>query len=169
MNERELVAAARRGELPAFNQPILRYQGLAYNVAYRLVGDADAAADATQEAFLKAYKSLPGYRGGSFKAWLLRIVTNTCYDVLRARQRRRTTSLDELTATAPEHSRQMVNGSEGPEERALRQELNQVIQAGIATLPPDQRIAVVLCDVQGLSYQEIADVMGCSLARSNLA
>ena len=162
MDEKELVAAAQRGNLPAFNQLVLRYQGLAYNVAYRIVGDADAAADATQDAFLKAYRGLRGYRGGSFKAWLLRIVTNTCYDALRARRRRRTTSLNDL-AMAPEHAWQMVNGREGPEERALRQELNQVIQAGIATLPPDQRTAVVLCDVQGLSYQEIAEVMGCSL------
>jgi len=162
MDEEELVAAAQRGELPAFNQLILRYQSLAYNVAYRIVGDTDAAADATQDAFLKAYRALRSYRGGSFKAWLLRIVANTCYDALRARKRRPATSLDDL-AVAPEHARQMINGREGPEDWALRQELSRVIQAGIATLPPDQRTAVVLADIQGLSYQEIATVMGCSL------
>jgi len=162
MDEKTLVAAAQRGELPAFNQLVLHYQGLAYNVAYRIVGNADAAADATQDAFLKAYRALGGYRGGSFKAWLLRIVTNTCYDALRARQRRRSSSLDDLDV-APEHAWQLVNGHAGPEEQALRRELGRVIQAGIATLPPDQRTAVVLSDIQGLSYQEAAEAMGCSL------
>lgn len=162
MDEKALVAAAQRGELPAFNQLVLQYQSLAYNVAYQITGEADAATDATQEAFLKAYQALRGYRGGSFKAWLLRIVTNCCYDMLRARKRRRTTSLDDL-AVAPEHAWQMVSHDEGPEEQALRRELAQVIQAGIAMLPPDQRTAVILSDIQGLSYQEIAEVMGCSL------
>jgi len=162
MDEKALVAAAQRGELPAFNQLVLQYQSLAYNVAYRIMGDADAATDATQDAFFKAYRALRDYRGGSLKAWLLRIVTNTCYDMLRAQQRRRTTSLDDL-AVAPEHAWQMVSRSEGPEEHALRQELGQAIQIGMATLPTDQRTAVILSDIQGLSYQDIAEVMGCSL------
>jgi RNA polymerase sigma-70 factor (ECF subfamily) len=162
MDESTLIAAAQRGELPAFNQLVLSYQGLAYNVAYRIVGDADAASDAAQDAFLKAYKALADYRGGSFKAWLLRIVTNTCYDVLRARRRRPTSSLDDLSV-APEHAWQLVNGRDGPEERALQQELGRVIQAAMATLPPDQRAAVVLSDIQGLSYQELAEIMGVSL------
>ena len=162
MDEKALVAAAQRGELPAFNQLVMHYQGLAYNVAYRIMDDADAAADTTQDAFLKAYRALGGYRGGSFKAWLLRIVTNTCYDALRAKKRRRSESLDDL-AVSPEHAWQLANGHAGPEERALRQELGKVIQAGIGELPPDQRTAVVLSDIQGMSYQEVAQVMGCSL------
>jgi RNA polymerase sigma-70 factor (ECF subfamily) len=162
MDEKALVIAAQRGDLPAFNQLVIHYQSLAYNVAYRIVGDADAAADATQDAFLKAYRALRGYRGGSFKSWLLRIVTNTCYDALRARKRRRADSLDNLAVT-PEHAWQLVNGHAGPEEQTLRHELGQVIQAGIAELPPDQRTALVLADIQGLSYQEVAEAMSCSL------
>jgi RNA polymerase sigma-70 factor (ECF subfamily) len=162
MDEKALVAAAQRGELPAFNQLVMAYQGLAYNVAYRIMGDADAAADATQDAFLKAYRALRGYRGGSFKAWMLRIVTNTCYDALRALKRRRAESLDDL-AVAPEHAWQLANGHAGPEEQTLRHELGQMIQVGIAGLPADQRTALVLSDIQGMSYQEIAEVMGCSL------
>ena len=162
MDESALIAAAQRGELPAFNQLVLSYQSLAYNVAYRIVGDGDAACDATQDAFLKAYRALDDYRGGSFKAWLLRIVTNTCYDVLRARRRRPTSSLDDLSV-APEHAWQLVNGQAGPEDKVLQQELGRVIQAAITTLPPDQRAAVVLSDIQGLSYQELAEIMGVSL------
>ena len=87
-DEAALIAAAQKGHLPSFNQLILHYQSLAYNVAYRVMGDNELAADATQDAFIKAFQRLDQYRGGSFKAWLLRIVTNTCYDVLRARRRR---------------------------------------------------------------------------------
>ena len=83
--EREdvLVTAAQQGDLRAFNQLVLEYQGLAFNVAYRILGNADGAADATQDSFLKAYRSLSSYRGGSFRARLLRVLTNTCYDQLR--------------------------------------------------------------------------------------
>jgi RNA polymerase sigma-70 factor (ECF subfamily) len=162
MDENALIAAAQSGELPAFNQLVMHYQGLAYNVAYRIMGDPDAAADTTQDAFIKAYKALGGYRGGSFKAWLLRIVTNTCYDALRARKRRQADSLDDL-AVEPEHAWQLANGHAGPEELALRSELGNVIQAGIAQLPEDQRTVLVLTDVQGMSYQEVAEIMGSSL------
>jgi RNA polymerase sigma-70 factor (ECF subfamily) len=85
--ERAEVEAARRGDVAAFNQLVERYQRLAYNVAYRTLGQAEEAADATQEAFLSAFRALPGFRGGAFKAWLLRIVVNCCYDQLRRRQR----------------------------------------------------------------------------------
>ena len=80
-----LVTAAQQGDLRAFNQLVLEYQGLAFNVAYHILGNSDGAADATQDSFLKAYRSINSYRGGSFKAWLLRVLTNTCFDQLRAR------------------------------------------------------------------------------------
>jgi len=162
MDELELIAAARRGELPAFNQLVLQYQSIAYNVAYRILGDPDLAADATQDSFVKAYKALHGYRGGSFKSWVLRIVTNTCYDMLRARKRRPTSSLDDL-AVEPEHAWQLANGHAGPEQQVMQHELGRVIQSGIDTLPPDQRTALVLSDVHGMSYEEIAETMRCSL------
>ena len=101
-DEPALIAAAQRGDLPAFNQIILHYQGLAYNVAYRILGDGDSASDATQDGFINAFQRLNQYRGGSFKAWLLRIVTNTCYDILRAHKRRPTTSLEKEDED-PEH------------------------------------------------------------------
>ena len=162
MDEQALIAAARKGDLPAFNQLVLLYQSLAYNVAYRILNDPDAAADATQDAFLKAYRAMSKFRGGSFKSWLLRIVTNTCYDQLRRKQRRPASSLDDLPVDA-DHSPYLRDPASQPDEYAERQELNRAIQAGIGTLPVEQRIVVVLSDVQGMRYQEIVEITGLSL------
>ena len=96
MDEAALIRAARSNDLDAFNRLVMAYQDLIYNQAYRMLGEGDSAADATQEAFISAYKNLRAYRGGSFRAWMLRIVTNVCYDELRRRQRRPTTSLEPL-------------------------------------------------------------------------
>lgn len=161
-DETALIQAAQRGKLVAFNRLVLHYQTLAYNVAYRILGDPDAASDATQDSFLKAYKAIGQFRGGSFKAWLLRIVTNVCYDQLRLRQRRPTDSLDDLLTDA-DHAPVLINGREGPEAHAMRAELNRVIQACITTLPADQRTTLVLSDIQGMNYQEIAEATGVSI------
>ena len=158
MDEDALIAAARKGDARAFNQLVLLYQGLAYNVAYRILHDPDAAADATQDAFLSAFKAMGKFRGGSFKSWLLRIVTNACYDQLRVKQRRPTSSLDDLPVEA-DHTYYLEDTSELPDEFVERRELGYLIQAGINELPPDQRTVLVLSDVQGLSYQEIAKVL----------
>jgi len=163
MDEKALTDAARRGDVGSFNQLVLSYQSMAYNLAYRILGNRDAAADATQDAFLSAFKAIGKFRGGSFKAWLLRIVTNACYDQLRLKQRRPATSLDALLVLESAPVQSLTDPGESPEEYAVRQELNRTIQVGIGTLPPEQRIALVLSDVQGLSYQEIAEVTGASL------
>ncbi|MGA9348705.1 MAG: sigma-70 family RNA polymerase sigma factor [Anaerolineae bacterium] len=163
MDEKVLIDAARQGDVGSFNQLVLSYQSMAYNVAYRILGDRDAAADAAQDAFLSAFKAIGKFRGGSFKAWLLRIVTNACYDQLRLKQRRPVASLDALLVVEPAPIRFLTDPGESPEEYALRQELSRVIQVGIGTLPPDQRVALILSDVQGLSYQEIAEATGVSL------
>jgi RNA polymerase sigma-70 factor, ECF subfamily len=162
MDEGALVAAAGKGDVRAFNQLVIRYQSIAYNLAYRILGDEDAASDATQDAFVSAYKAMPRFRGGSFKAWVLRIVTNACYDHLRAQRRRPTSSLDDMEGDA-DHSPYLLDPAERPDESVARRELDSVIQAGILTLPADQRIVLVLSDVQGMDYQEIAQVTGEAL------
>lgn len=159
MNEFDAIEAAQKGSLSAFNQLVMAYQGTAYNVAYRVIGNGEAAADACQEAFIKAYKAINQYQGGSFKGWLLRIVTNTCYDQLRYKKRRPATSLENLTENPQEHNAKLVSHAERPEDRVMRGELNDLIQQGINQLPEDQRIVLVLSDVQGFSYQEIAKVV----------
>jgi len=162
VDEKALVASARRGDAHAFNELVSHYQGMVYNLAYRILGDAEAAADASQDTFLSAYEAVGRFKGGSFKAWLLRIATNACYDQLRLRKRRPTSSLEAIyTESAP--SSHFVNGRETPEEHALRQELGQTIQRGIDTLSADQRVALVLSDVQGLSYKEISRVTDVSV------
>lgn len=163
MDPQAQIAAAQRGDVQAFNRLILAYQGMAYNLAYRILGDGEAAADVTQEAFLKAFQGLRGYRGGSFRAWLLRIVTNACYDYLRSRQRRPSDSLEGLLEESPDHSLLMREEGESPDEYLLRAELNDVIQAGIATLPPDQHAVLILSDILGFSYQEIAEIASLNL------
>ena len=162
MDEQALVAAARGGDTQAFNKLILTYQTLAYNVAYRTLHDPDAASDATQQAFISAFRALPSFRGGSFKAWLLRIVTNACYDQLRRDKRRPTTSLDDMLVD-PDHSVVLTDEAESPEEYALRQNLGRVIQNALDELPPEQRVTVILSDIQGFSYEEIAQSTGVSL------
>lgn len=159
MDESRTILEAQHGNLSAFNQLVMAYQGTAYNVAYRVTGNSDAAADACQDAFLKAYRSIKQYQGGSFKSWMLRIVTNTCYDHLRYKNRRPATSLEELSDNPIDHSAELMSEDEPPEELVLRGELNDLLQLGINHLPEDQRLVLVLTDVQGLSYQEVAEII----------
>lgn len=162
MDEEALVASARKGDVRAFNQLVLLHQGMAYNVAYRILGDADAAADATQDAFLSAFKAVRQFRGGSFKAWMLRIVTNSCYDQLRAKHRRPSESLDDLDVEE-DHLSSLRDPAEQPDEYVERLQLDRALESGILRLPAEQRIVLILSDVQGLNYQEIADATGLSL------
>ena len=171
MDEANLIEAARRGKVDAFNELVLAYQQQVYNLAHRIMGDPASAADATQEAFISAYQSIERFQGGSFKSYLMRTVSNKCYDELRRRKRRPAASFEDFGEMDEEANPALVNGGESPEEYVKRQEMAHVIQAGIETLPPDQRITLVLRDVQGLSYQEIAQATDVALGtvKSRLA
>ncbi len=162
--EQRLVEAGQRGDVEAFNQLVRLYEGRVYNLCYRMLGDADAAADVTQDSFISAYRNLNRFRGGLFRSWLFRIATNACYDALRARKRRPTVSLSapsDLDDDAPAFD--LPDAGESPDELALRRELSAAIQRGIDQLPEDQRIVVILSDVQGLTYEEIAEVTNTNL------
>lgn len=172
MDETALVREAQRGGqigLDAFNTLVMAYQSQVYNVAYRILGDGAAAADATQEAFISAFKSLPNFRGGSFKSFLLRTVTNACYDALRYAKRRPTTSLDEATGPSSNDpdalsmAERLPANEENPADTMERLDLREHIARAALQLPIDQRIVFVLSDVQGLSYDEIAEVTKASL------
>ncbi len=158
------VAAARRGDLDAFNRLVLRYQDQAYRVAYHLLGDPDSAADATQEAFLKAYRALSRFRRGSFRAWLLRIVTNTCYDMLRRRRRRPQVSLDaSLEDGRPGEASAWwrdPNPAHDPAHYVERRALAAALETCLEALPPDFRAVAVLVDVEGLDYPTAGQVLG---------
>jgi RNA polymerase sigma-70 factor (ECF subfamily) len=162
-----VVVAAQRGDLAAFNQLVTWHEQRVYNLTYRMLNDAEAAADATQDAFWQAYRALAQYRGGSFKSWLLRIASNICYDRLRSRNRRPTSSLDALIEDA-----EQVGGADlalledphgDPVDHATRRELARELAQALRSLPDEQRLAVVLSDVQGMSYDEIVAITGASL------
>jgi RNA polymerase sigma-70 factor (ECF subfamily) len=160
MDEKAFISAAQKGDVAAFNQLVREYQALVYRTAYRVLGDDASAQDATQDALISAFKHIRSYRGGSFKAWLLRIVTNACYDQLRVKQRRPTASLDAMLID-PDNPAPGADKAapESPHEFAERQELGATIQRGLNTLSPDQRMALVLVDIEGFDYDEAANAM----------
>jgi RNA polymerase sigma-70 factor (ECF subfamily) len=127
------------------------------------MGEPGAAADATQEAFISASNSLNRFRGGSFKSWLLRIVTHACYDELRYRKRRPQSSLDELTEANESSPLLHSQKSPGPEEHQQQSELDEANENCLEDLPEEQRVAKVICDVEGYDYSEIAEIMATSL------
>ena len=173
MDESGLIADAQRGDLEAFNRLVLFYQDMVYTQAYRMMGEQAVAEDAAQDAFIAAYRKLGTYRGGSFKAWLLRIVTNICYDELRRRKRRPTTPLEPLDDDNEEveSARWLADPGESPEDSTERGELRRALQQCMNGLPEDFRTVVVLVDLQGMDYTEAARVMGKPLGtvKSRLA
>jgi RNA polymerase sigma-70 factor (ECF subfamily) len=162
MNDEATVAAAQKGDVNAFNRLVVAYQDLAYNVAYRILGNQDTAADATQDGFLRGYRALGEFRGGSFKTWILRIVTNCCYDQLRVMQRRPTSPIDDMLED-DERSGLLEDRSESPQDYVERLDLDSVVQVALGTLPEEQRMVVVLSDIHGLSYDEIAQTTSLNL------
>ena len=159
-DEQELISRSQRGDLTAFNELVERYQGQVFNLALRMLGSEAWAADAAQETFISAYRALKGFRGGSFRSWILRIAANATRDLLRAAKSRKADSLEalELESGSLPPSRE-----ESPEEHALRAELAAEIQQSLDSLSQDQRLALVLIDIQGFSYEEAAQVTGASL------
>lgn len=158
MNEEALIQDAKNGDLDAFNTLILHYQDSVFNVALRIMGDEDAAADAAQEAFISAFKGVASFRGGSFKGWLMRIVTNACYDEIRRRKRRPTTPLEPETDDGEEMDspRWLADPNMTPDQQAEADEVEHAIQHCLDDLPIDFKTAVVMADIQGLDYAEVA-------------
>lgn len=158
MDEVGLVAEAQRGDLDAFNTLVLNYQDILFNTARRILGDDEMAADATQEAFISAFRGLNSFRGGSLKAWLLRTVTNACYDELRKMKRRPTTPLepDDPEGGREESPRWLADPGLSPEQQAEGAELDHAIQHCLEALPLEFRTVVVMADIEGLDYTQVA-------------
>lgn len=161
-DDEALVRAAQRGDLDAYNRLVRIYERQAYAVALRLMRRPELAEDATQDAFIQAYRALDTFRGGSFRAWLMRIVTNRCYDMLRSATRRAADSLDDQVFEAEPHW-SSIAAPDDPVGRATQAELGRLLEGALASLPDDQRLTVVLCDVQGYAYEEAAEIMGVAL------
>lgn len=164
MDENALIEYAQAGDLDAFNRLVLEYQSRAYNLAYRMMNDPDAAADATQEAFIAAYRNIKRFRGGSFRAWLLRIVTNACYDEFRRRKRRPATSLEDLSPEGEDpgalEMEPLGTREDGPEHSLERSELVQAIERCLENLPAEFRAVAILTDVEGYPYEDVSAMVG---------
>ena len=155
-----LVERARGGDLDAFNDLVTVYQDHLYSLVVRMVPDRDQAADAVQEAFFSAYRNLDGFRGGSVRSWLSRICVNAAMDAQRAKKRRPVQPYPELE----DESWQPPAGEEAdPVRIALMSERTRTLSGALAQITDDQRTAIVLFDVEGYDYAEIADMTGVSL------
>src|SRR5260370_12158049 len=169
-DEALLISRSQSGDVNAFNQLVLYYQQIIYNTILRMLGDRDTAADVTQDPFIAAFRAIQSFRGGSsFRAWLLRIASNQACDYWRRANRHPQDSLDTIMDEDEPHDAGLLNAliateqAANPEELLLNQELQELLQKGIQELPLDQRVAIILCDVQGLSYEEIATSTQTSL------
>ena len=158
MNEQALITDAQGGNLDAFNTLVLHYQDRVFNTALRILGDEDQAADASQEAFISAFKSITSFRGGSFKAWLMRTVTNACYAELRREKRRTTAPLEPDTDDGEEMDspRWLADPNMTPAQQAEADEVEHAIQHCLNNLPLEFKTVVVMADIQGMDYTEVA-------------
>ena len=158
MNEEALIHDAQAGSLDAFNALVLHYQDSVFNTALRILGDEDLASDATQEAFLSAFRSITSFRGGSFKAWLMRTVTNACYDELRRQKRRPSVPLEPESDDGEEidSPRWLADPDMSPEQKAEADEVEHAIQHCLNNLPLEFKTVVVMADIQGMDYIEVA-------------
>lgn len=160
-DELSLVKRSQQGDLAAFNLLVEAYQRQIYLLCLRMLGSVEAAEDVTQDTFLTAYQHIARFRGEAFRPWLFRIAVNACTDELRRRKRRPVLSLD--PSSPDEEPFQIPDPGEGPEAHTLRGELRRTIEQALLRLPEDQRLAIVLCDVQGLSYEQIAATLKIAL------
>ncbi|MSQ31509.1 MAG: sigma-70 family RNA polymerase sigma factor [Dehalococcoidia bacterium] len=159
----DLVRRAQRGDLAAFNAIVLRTQDAVYGLALRMLARREAAEDVTQEAFVAAWRRIDTFRGGSFRSWLFTIAANRARDELRRGVRRPATSLDAAHDDPDRTDIDPPDRDPGPQAAAEQAEMRAALEAALAELPPDWREVVVLSDIHGLDYAEIAQVTGVAL------
>jgi RNA polymerase sigma factor (sigma-70 family) len=171
--ESTLISNAQRGDLDSFNRLILMHQDGVFNTAIRILGGFDEAEDVVQKAFISAYQSINSFRGGSFKAWLLRTTINACYDELRRKKRHPTISMDSglNLDDGADVEFWIPDQSPSPQQISEMKELQQAVQHCLRQLAPDFRTIAVLADVDELDYEEISRVTGNPLGtvKSRLA
>ena len=160
--DKQLVARAKKGDQRAFDMLVLKYQHKIFGLISRYVHDADEVQDVAQEAFIKAYRALPQFRGESaFSTWLYRIAINTAKNHLVSRSRRPPGSDVEVEDAEYFEGGGALREIETPENALFGSELKQVVERAIGDLPDDLRTAVTLREFDGLSYEDIADIMDC--------
>lgn len=158
--EAAIVRKVLGGDANAFETLVLEYEKNVYNIALRMTGNSEDAADMTQEAFIKAYNSLQSFRGDSkFSVWLYRIVSNVCLDFLRSKNRRPTVSLSVVDDDGEDAQLDVADESQSPELLLDRKLTRDSVRRGLDSLPPDYRQILLLREIQGLSYDEIAQAL----------
>ena len=161
--DERLIQNAQRGDLPSFNTVVARHERVVFALCLRMLRDPALAEDATQDTFLKAWSAVGSFTGGMVRPWLLRIASNRCLDMLRAQTRRPATSLEsELVEVEPTWTSGAA-AEEQPEHFAGRQELSGLLERALGLLPEDQRLAVLLADVHGYPYEEVAAMTGVAV------
>ena len=155
-----LIERAKAGELDGFNDLVTCYQDHLFALVARMVPDRDQASDAVQEAFFSAFRNLASFRGGSVRSWLTRITVNAAMDMQRAKRRRPVQPYPELEDDAWQPP---AGDTHDPERIALKTERTRAITNALSDITSDQRTAIVLFDVEGYDYAEIADMTGVSL------
>jgi RNA polymerase sigma-70 factor (ECF subfamily) len=162
-DDRTLVEQAARGDREAFGALVQRHQDRIFHLAYQVVRNREDALDVAQEAFVKAFASLPSFKGeASFTTWMHRIVVNLAIDCLRRRRRGDPTAYDDRLAL-PEDAGQHLAASDDPETALETRQVRSLLGRGIEALPPAHRAVLILREIEGLSYDEIARAVGCSL------
>lgn len=163
--ERLLIKKSKSGDVEAFEQLIFDYQKKAYNIALRIMGNQEDAKDMCQEAFIRIFKSIEGFKEqSSFSTWMYRIITNVCLDEIRKRKKSDTISMDSTFETQDgEIHYEIVSEDDTPEEAYIRTEKKRLILKTINELNEEYKTAIVLRDIQGFSYEEIANILCCSI------
>jgi RNA polymerase sigma-70 factor (ECF subfamily) len=162
--DEELVARASAGDLDSFNQLVSRWERPIYALAYRTLGREEDARDVVQEAFLRAYRGLRGFKGqAKFSSWLYRITLNLCRDWIRRERRAPLVQVPEGTDPV-ELADERIAPAESVEELVARRELSEAVSLAMAELPEEQRTAILLKEYHGLTFQEIADTLHCPLS-----
>lgn len=160
----QLVALAAGGDTDAFNQLVVRWERPIFALAYRVLGQEDDARDVCQEAFLRAFRAIGGFKGqAKFSSWLYRIALNLCRDWIR-RERRVTMVAPPVDSDAGPLDVLADPDSYAVEEAVVRRELGRAVERVMADLPEEQRTAIVLKEYHGLTFREIADLQGCPLS-----
>ncbi len=161
VDEEQLTKRAMEGDLDAFNQLVLRYQDIAYNHAYALLGDPNQAEDAVQESFIKAFQAMNGFRGVSFRGWLLKIVTNSAYDWLRRSQRHPLQPLfpEDENGEEIESPAWIVDPAASVQEQVEEKEFSKRIYEALDELPDVYRSVLTLIDIHELDYAEAAEAL----------
>ena len=158
--EAQIVQRVLQGDVNAFEKLVLEYEKSVYAITQRMTGNAEDAADMTQETFIKAYNSLSSFRGDSkFSVWLYRIATNVCLDFLRSRSRKPTVSLSVEDDDGEEVELDIADESQSPERLLERGLTRDAVRRGLNARSPEYRQILLLREIQGLSYEEIADVL----------